>query len=864
MVCSVAAGTAAEYYISEQASYYTGGREPPGRWYARASSFDLVDGAEIDDDAFATLHAGRDPATGMQLGQVVAGRHVGGYDVTFSAPKSVSVAWALAGTDTRLAIEQAQERAVRAALDLLNDHAAFARRGHGGHELEKVALTAALFQHGEARPVERADGQLEADPQLHTHAVVMNLAQRGDRSWGALDGRHFYHWKLAAGALYRAELARGLMEMGFSIERTRDDGLFEMAGVPADLCSAFSARRTEIEAILGSHGSASAALAGAITRATRETKRAEPDRDRHERWRARAAELGVVEADIETLRHRPQAPQSAPVPDVLRALTEHESTFDLRDLHAAVAAAMTGGGAGAAQARGKVSRLVDSGSAVLLGRDELGQSVYSTPEMVRLEAEVDRLARSAHARRFRGVAPTIANRILADHALSDEQRHAVTTAVKPNAVAVIEGAAGSGKSTSLRAVADAYREAGCRVIGMADAWRAARQLAADCNIEARATAAWLATADGQAAFLDRNTVLLVDEAGLLSSRQIHRVLTLAEEAGAKVILSGDQRQLQAIGAGPGLKIVADAIGTTRIDTIRRQREAWMRKAVAALADGRAAEGLTALAHHGRLHWQDRPSDAVRACVETWKRFVSEKPAASAVLIARTNAQVRALNAEMRQHLKDQGMIAEREVIVAAENASGQPQTLTLARGEQIRFLTRHDRLGVINGSIARVRHVVPETEGHARIVAAIEQRTISFSTRELAAASGRAKLTHAYATTLYTAQGVTVDATFVVADPSWGRNDIYVGLSRGRDRAELFVDRRSVDALIKTEAPLADRARLRLRDEHRLARLTECFGRARVKTSTLDWRPHAPTRPPPVPVRAPPKLIRTPFPMAER
>jgi hypothetical protein len=246
-------------------------------------------------------------------------------------------------------------------------------------------------------------------------------AQRADGTWGAIDGRHFYWWKLAAGALYRAELARGLREIGFVIERTRDDGLFEITGVPADLCTAFSARRTEIEAILDAHGTTSAALASAITRATRETKRADVERDRHEHWRERASSFGFGAAEVEHLRGHPQPAREIRSADVLQRLTDHESTFGLRNLHAAVAAAITGFG-GAAEARAEVSRLIDSSAVVLLGQDDLGHPVYSTPEMVRLEAEVDRLARSAGARRFRRVAPAITGRVMGQHSLSVSNR----------------------------------------------------------------------------------------------------------------------------------------------------------------------------------------------------------------------------------------------------------------------------------------------------------------------------------------------------------------------------------------------------------------------------------------------------------
>jgi ATP-dependent exoDNAse (exonuclease V) alpha subunit len=208
-----------------------------------------------------------------------------------------------------------------------------------------------------------------------------------------------------------------------------------------------------------------------------------------------------------------------------------------------------------------------------------------------------------------------------------------------------------------------------------------------------------------------------------------------------------------------------------------------------------------------------------------------------MLIARTNAQVRALNAEMRKHLRENDVIGGREVTISTENASGQKEKLTLARGDQIRFLVRNDRLAVINGSIGRIRHVTQDADGHARIIANVDGETVRFSTRDLAGKTGGAKLAHAYASTLYSSQGATVDAAFLVVDPAWTRNDIYVGISRARDAAQVFLDRRSVDVQIKADAPLSDRRQMSINDEQRFGRIVTALSREATKVSTLDWRP---------------------------
>src|ERR1019366_7267639 len=239
MVATIAAGTTAAYY-SKQTEYYLGGREPPGRWISRAGDFGVADGAEVSRDKFEHLHAGLDEG-GRYLpsntGDVK--ERVAGLDLTLSAPKSVSILYALAGPEVRKQIEVAQQRAAEATVGILDRHAAYGRRGRQGLRLERVSLTAATFQHGEARPVEHDDGKVFADPNLHTHCVILNLAKRADSTIGALDGRSLFAWKMAAGAVHHARLAAELQALGFAIGEVGKNGIFEVAGVSSEIRAYF-------------------------------------------------------------------------------------------------------------------------------------------------------------------------------------------------------------------------------------------------------------------------------------------------------------------------------------------------------------------------------------------------------------------------------------------------------------------------------------------------------------------------------------------------------------------------------------------------------------------------------------------------
>ncbi len=178
MVATVASGTMAQYYLS-QTDYYTGGREAPGRWTRVGFASGFATGSLVESADFERLHAALD-RSGKPMLANSGGREerVGGHDVTLSAPKSVSILWMTSDEGRRGQIEQAQAKAVARALDVLEANAAFCRSGKNGVRREKVRLTIAEFLHGDARPAEHADGAIFADPNLHTHAVVLNLAEK--------------------------------------------------------------------------------------------------------------------------------------------------------------------------------------------------------------------------------------------------------------------------------------------------------------------------------------------------------------------------------------------------------------------------------------------------------------------------------------------------------------------------------------------------------------------------------------------------------------------------------------------------------------------------------------------------------------
>lgn len=849
MVATWNPAASAQYY-SKQTGYYTGGTgvEPDGVWFAPFGDLGLVDGTTVNADVFERLFAGRSE-DGRSLISNGGGRldRVAAFDVTLSAPRSVSLTWALGDDDTRSVIEAAHQTAVRDTLELLEREAAFARRGKGGDRIERVPLSAALFRHGESRPAEHADGAIFADPNLHTHCVILNLATRADGTVGALHSTILRDWKMAAGATYHASLAAGLMSAGLAIDRVGKNGIFELAGIGDDAIRYFSARRNEIVDELAQAGLTSdqaVGIAAMVARTTRAAKVTDTV-PREQAWREAAGRIGFeVDASItrdlesETTRRDRDADLAERLSAIPSQLTETRSVAERRDIVRAVAEALVGTGIGAERIEAEVERLVTDGQVVELGRDRLGLPRYSTPEMIRLEREVFDMAVAMTQQDDFAVDPQPVMTDCARRGLSIEQSEAVKRAISNGRIALVEGAPGTGKTTLLAPAVAAWKSAGYRVVGAASAWKVANALRDDLAVEARATASWLARQQAGQSFLDAKSVLIVDEAGLLSSRDMHGLLDAARRAGAKVLLVGDRMQLQAIGAGSGLAIVAGAVEAANVRTIVRQREAWARDAVTSFGKGEAEQALCAFAERDRLVEADGARAAITAVVNHVDQRLGSTRANDFLIIAKTNADVVALGAEVRRRMRERHWLTGADVHVDAASPSGHAVSLSLAAGDQIRFLTRSDRIGVINGSVATVVDIDAQAVSgqdvktrHAFITARIGERVIRFDTSELADDKGRARLGWAYASTIYGAQGATVEDAVVLLSPAFDRHDIYVAASRARGTTTLVVDRRRVDQEIRATGSEA----VEIDEEARRKLLATRMSAAHIKETTLDY-----------------------------
>jgi len=362
-VAAMGAGQCNYYLELGRSDYYLDGGEPPGQWRGQAAHELGLEG-RVKKHELRSLFEGLAPGSDQALVQLGRG-HQPGWDLCFSAPKSVSVAWGVGEREVREAIEAAHERAVDAALGYLEETASFTRRGRGGTELERAGLSVATFQHGTSRA---------EDPQLHTHALVLNVASREDGSFGTLRSRDLYQHKMAAGALYRAELAANLAELGFELEQ--DGSAFRIVQVPRELEAEFSKRR---EAILR-QGPRTAVEAERAALSTREVKGHVARGELFEHWRSEAGGKTFEPS-------RPgRVPEKSRLDEVAaKAVVTLDSArgfFAERDVVREMAVSLQAQGARAADIQEAARKALQGREVVSLGR-EAGYEYFATVPLTR-------------------------------------------------------------------------------------------------------------------------------------------------------------------------------------------------------------------------------------------------------------------------------------------------------------------------------------------------------------------------------------------------------------------------------------------------------------------------------------------------
>jgi Ti-type conjugative transfer relaxase TraA len=506
---------------------------------------------------------------------------------------------------------------------------------------------------------------------------------------------------------------------------------------------------------------------------------------------------GAERADEHRLIARRNGERISAEPDIaLRALTHQHSTFTKHDL-ARLAHRHSEGADQFALVMGAVEA---SPEVVHLGEDGRGHERFSTREMIATEARMADTSVALADRRQHRVSAAMQVTVLHARGLGDEQEAAFRHVTDNKDLALVVGYAGTGKSTMLGAAREAWEASGYTVRGATLSGIAAENLEAGSGIGSR-TIASLEHAWGQGRDeLTSRDVLVIDESGMVGSRQMDRVLSRAAGAGAKLVLVGDPEQLQAIEAGAAFRALAERHGAAEITTVRRQREDWQRAATKELATGRTGEALGRYDEAGMVESHATRAEARAAVVTGWDAARQAAPEQSSVILAYTRADVRELNELARGRMREAGVLGE-DRMVSTERGER-----AFAEGDRIMFLRNERGLGVKNGTLGIVERV--GDAGMAVRLDGAERREVTFDLKDYA------HVDHGYAATVHKAQGVTVDRAHVLATPHMDRHAAYVGLTRHREGVSLHYGR----------------------DDFRDGKgLAWSLGRERAKDTTLDY-----------------------------
>lgn len=823
---------------------------------AYPSYADLAPYAERVADAVAAFEAehGRSPSP-TQRNQIAAKearrgrRAVAGFDMVFTPVKSASLLWALGGPAAREAVEDAHHEAVASALGWIEQHASYTRSGHGGAaQIDATGLVCAAFEHRESR---------SGDPDLHTHVAVANKVCGTDGKWRSLDARNLYGLGVAASERYNTRLEDALARRLGVVFEERPGGaagkrpVREIAGVPRELIRHFSRRRAAIETRYAelrreyreAHGrepdrATQLQLSQQATLETREGKG--PARTLAEQvadWTAQAKAVLGERRTLNLVRDCTGREQPTYEPDVtqlqnlaarvVRRVAEERSTWTEWNVYAEAERQLRPLRFASPERREQVTRQVVERvtgpglsiriaepelivEAPALVRDSDGQSVFvphgserfTTSEVLLAE---DRLVAAGSTCDGPRLDPVVFEAALAIFeagagvTLDAGQRVMVERfATTPARLAVGIGPAGSGKTTAMRAFADAWSADGGRVVPLASSSKAAEVLGGELGVRAENLHKFLhendhGTGRSQDAWftLGKGDVVLLDEAGMAGTLHLARLLDLATAAGASIRLLGDPAQLAAVDAGGALRLLEREVGAAYLTDLHRFRDPEEGEATLRLRSGDPS-ALAFYHQHDRVEAGPRET-MLELAYDRWAADVRD--GGTSVLVAVATSDVTALNARARAERVEAGQVEQTGLqlhdgitagvgdwVVTRSNA----RTLRYGRGRWVHNgdtwqVQRQHR----DGSLT-VRHL-----GNGGTVRLRSEYVVD-------------SVELAYAVTAHRVQGMTTDTAHALITPEMTREALYVASTRGREKTTWYAateDTLDVDCHHEPDAP---------------------------------------------------------------
>lgn len=858
----------------------------------------------LDDIAEAEqverLAKGFHPITGEALVKGAGDGHVMGLDMTFSAPKDFSAVFAGSDPATRDALIECLQQSAKTALDYA-ESAVVTRHGHGGR-IKQVAeaAIATCYTHFSSRAL---------DPQCHIHAFLFNVGKRQNTTeWSALEHRPQFERKLATGILFRVELAHKLRGLGFEVVPTGP--YFAIKGIDEAQRTALSTRSRQIAEYMAECGMLEADGGAAREIAALNTRQAKSEPSLPElldRFEAMAAELGITPEAVLNMRQHAvldEEPFAIDHAEVLEELLASQSCATEQEALAAICQRAMGRW-NAAECLAELERFLAHENVIQLGRTEHLTHVFTSKATRDLEESISRkvddgradgshrVARRSIDREFDQLESELRAKLGVEVSLAQQRAAALHIATDTGRHAFVEGWAGTGKTTMLKAVGTAYKQAGFSVIGCCQSAAASQNLTRETGIASRTIASLLLSLREGRAHLHSKSVVVLDEAGMVGSREFAMLQEQALSAGAKLVCVGDPKQLQPIEAGGIFGSLMKRHGKAEISNIQRQRTdfepllkwlesrgkagtgidkaksqalrelpedarmsaleslcrqddklskafdrwrarfdfEWMREAVELFANGEARIALDLLDSKGRLKFMSGQSAAYESLISAWA--ADKTPLASKAIVAATRAEVADLNGMARAVLIERGLVdASNQIEVEIKRRDETTDTRQLARGDRIVFTMNDRALGVANGVAGFIREI--DMSGFEPVLSVELDDVNERGERLVRVPASFAYFDHAYCLTNHKSQGRTFDSAHVLANPSMAdREWTYVAASRSRFSTTLYVNSAQL-GLVDPESHRAGDSKPKSRAAA-LDSLASRMRRSRAKGTSLDY-----------------------------
>ena len=845
MVASIAPmSKGIETYYTELAreDYYLEGGEPPGKWLGTAAEKLGLTG-EVQKEDLSKLLAGFGRKNNKLVRNAGSENHQVGWDMTFSAPKDVSIIWGIGSEAQRTAIEEAHSKAVEVAIEYLQREAMWSRTGKAGVNWKSAEAVVGTFLHGTSRDV---------DPNLHTHALFANVGLREDGKTGTIVSKKLYEHKMVAGALYRAALAENLtQELGFELEQTKD--WFQIKGFSKACREFFSKRSEAIKEAAGPDASQIEKDRANLT--TRQVKGHVARNELHPIWQDQADEFGLTQEYVDSLFSLERAQQSREkqnchtkakeaCKEALAELTEEEGYFSKTGFLRKAIGKLQTGELDVPTILEECEKALDANEVKGIGKNTQQTKFFATEKQLETENELVKVAEKMSKEIGKPITKTDVKKIIegsSTHKLIKKAEAFINNRIpellrfkasghdytnlnglqkaalyqitsEMGSIKTVAGRAGTGKTTMLAAAREAWESKGYHVVGCSVSGMAAQELAKGAGITSETVDMRLLQLEKSAwrtlkmearqllrAFIKKNrlkldqfkltkkSVLVIDEASMLSSKQLMKLLDHAKSAKAKVVLVGDVRQLPSLSAGGGFaRLFKQTNGIELTETIRQKTD-WLKEAVNLFAEGDTRGAITKFAESKRLAFGKDQEQVRENLLKDWNKNRTSD-LSQTVILAPTNNDVDSINQAAQDIRRRNGELEKNNFTV------GETKYFT---GDRIAFHANNRELGVWNGDRGTIKAIAaPFTPFSVRFVVELDRgETVIFCPRDLKTKFVAAEdaMSLGYATTIHKSQGMTVDKSFLMFDGKASQELAYVGLTRSRFDSSIHCQTKHVE-----------------------------------------------------------------------